>query len=241
VTGASPAGSEVVLELLVERKTAADLVSSIRSGRLAEQAYFMATTGRPSLVCVVEGDVNEAVGGDLELSRRVSSYLAKLRTSGGFVKRQNEIVYETAAYNASLVKHRGDRLSRPDGLAALLNARFEEDAASTVPGVSAAHSFEGWVSAMQNMRDDTTVEQLWAMQLHDLPDVGPARIDTILSAGFKTPAALPSAYASLRSDEVGRLFLARLPPPPRRAPISARLSACNYELFCSKSYGSRML
>jgi len=38
VAGAPRAGTEIVLDLLVERKTADDLVSSIKNGRLIEQA-----------------------------------------------------------------------------------------------------------------------------------------------------------------------------------------------------------
>lgn len=240
VAGAPRAGTEIVLDLLVERKTADDLVSSIKNGRLIEQAYYMAATGRPSLVCVVEGDVDAAVGGDAELGRRIDTYLAKLTTSGGFVVRRTDNVKETAAYYASLANYRGMRLGRDDGLCGWLNARFEEDAASSVAGVSAAHTYEEWVNAVGEMRSTTTLQQLWALQLHVLPGIGPARIDTILSAGFKTPAALAAAYAGVTTAEDGRRLLARLPPPPRRAPVSAHVSAWIYELFCAESYRSRM-
>lgn len=52
VDGAPPEGTKVVLDFLVERKTAEDLVASIQNARLVEQAYYMAATRRPSLVCV---------------------------------------------------------------------------------------------------------------------------------------------------------------------------------------------
>jgi len=240
VDGAPAAGTEVVLDFLIERKTAEDLVASVKSGRLAEQAYFMMATGRPSLVCVVEGDVDAAVDGDAELGRRVSVYLENLTVSGGFVVRRTESMNETAAYYKSLVKHRGLRLGCDAGLSAWLNARNEVNAATTIPGVSAAHSYPSWVAHVGNMRSVTTLEQLWALQLHVLPRVGPARIDTILSAGFKTPAALAAAYAAVGSVDEGRRLLAGLQPPPRRAPISADVSAYVYDLFCSSSYGSRL-
>eukprot|EP00168_Porphyra_purpurea_P020042 TRINITY_DN8257_c0_g1_i1.p2 TRINITY_DN8257_c0_g1~~TRINITY_DN8257_c0_g1_i1.p2 ORF type:complete len:169 (-),score=36.37 TRINITY_DN8257_c0_g1_i1:539-1045(-) len=125
VAGAPPTGAQVVLDFLFERKTAEELVASVKSARLDEQSYYMAATGRSSLVCVVEGDVDAAVGGDAELSRRASAYLDKLSVSGGFVVRRTERVNDTSAYYASLVKYRGLRLRCDVGLSGWLNARHE--------------------------------------------------------------------------------------------------------------------
>jgi len=132
------------------------------------------------------------------------------------------------------------RVGRDVGLGAWLNARHEVDAHTSVAGMSAGHTYPQWVMAAEAMRSTTTLEQLWALQLHVLPRVGPSRIDTILSAGFKTPAALAAAYVAVETVEEGRRLLAQLQPPPRRAPITAELSAWLYDIFSAKTYGTRL-
>jgi len=85
-----------------------------------------------------------------------------------------------------------------------------------------------------------TLQQMWALQFHVFPGVGPARMENILSAGFDVPAALAAAYASLTSLSERRALLARLTPPPGRAPISKRLSAYFYDFLTSADYGTRL-
>lgn len=240
VEGAVLAGTELVLDVLIERKTAEDLVASIKEARLVEQAYFMAASGRPSLVCVVEGDVAAAVGNDAELGQRVAAYLAELDVSVGFTVKRTNDVSETAAYYASLVKYRGMRLGSVAGLTACLAAKRDADETSTVVGLSGCHSYENWTTAVMEMRAGSSLQQLWALQLHVLPGVGPARINNILAAGFQTPAALAAAYRDVKSVAEGRGLLAQLTPPAGRAPITASLSSFFYDLFTSDSYGTRL-
>jgi len=73
VPDAPPARKKVVLDFLIQRKTAEDLVASIKNGHVTEQAYYMAASGRPQLVCVVEVDVAAAVGDEEDLGERVSA------------------------------------------------------------------------------------------------------------------------------------------------------------------------
>jgi len=232
VAGASPADTELVLDFLVERKTAEDLVTSINDARLIEQAYYMAASGRPSLVLIVEGDVDAATANDVNLNYRVKAYLAVLDISGGFVLKFTADVNETAAYYASLVRYRGRRLFTSSGLSDWLRGRGSTQSAETVIGTSAVHTYSNRVSSMHQMRASTTSQQLCALQLHALTGVGENRVDSIFSAGFKTPVALAPAYGAVSSVEEGRKLLARVPPPPRRSPISARLSAY---IYCSIS------
>ena len=238
VAGAPAADTELVLDFLVERKTAEDLVTSIKDARLMEQAYYMAASGRPSLVLIVEGDFDAATANDANLNYRVKAYLAELDVSGGFVLKFTSDVNETAAYYASLVRYRGRRLSTSAGLSDWLRGRGSTQSAKTVVGASTVHTYSNWVSSMHQMRASTTLQQLWALQLHAIPGVGENRVDSIFSVGFKTPAALASAYGAVSSVEEGRKLLARLPPPPEPSPISARLSAYIYDLFTSNSYES---
>eukprot|EP00168_Porphyra_purpurea_P000545 TRINITY_DN1060_c0_g1_i4.p2 TRINITY_DN1060_c0_g1~~TRINITY_DN1060_c0_g1_i4.p2 ORF type:complete len:330 (-),score=77.37 TRINITY_DN1060_c0_g1_i4:230-1219(-) len=216
----SPApGTELVLDFLLERKTADDLVASIKAARLLEQAYFMAASGRPSMVLVVEGDVNGAIAGDAQLGDRVRTYLAELSTTGGFMVKYTADVGETVAYCSSLLRYRGQRLVSAAGLSGWLSSASGENAAMmpTVAAASGAHTFETWAHEMHEMRSSTTLQQLWALQLLLLPGVGNARVDSIITA-FETPAALALAYRSVSSEMEAEQLLARLPAPPGARP-----------------------
>ena len=79
--GAPPAGAEVLLDHVVERKTADDLVASLREGRLDDQAYRMSASGRRSQTLVIEGHVDDATVGDAVTRAEVKDFLASLSVS----------------------------------------------------------------------------------------------------------------------------------------------------------------
>ena len=115
--GAPPAGTEIMLDQLVERKTASDLVASVRDGRLDEQTYFIAASGRSSLICIVEGDLDAATQNDDNMCAADETFLATLTVFTPFFIKYTGNLQETAAYFASLVRHQGRRLGSADGLA----------------------------------------------------------------------------------------------------------------------------
>jgi len=199
-------------------------VACIKNGHLAEQAYYMAASGRPQLLCVVEGDVAAAVDEDEDLGERVSAYVSELNVTAGFTLRHTENVDVTEAYYGSVFKYRGMRLGTLEGLASWLAASRSTDAVTSMEGLSSAHIEDQRTAAVSEKRSGLTLQQLWTLHLHVLPGVGPARIDNILSAGIRVPAAFAAAYASVTSMSEIRALLDRLTPSPGQAPISKRLS-----------------
>jgi len=136
--GAPPAGTEVVLDELIERKTVDDLAASFRDARYEEQAYYMAAAGLPSLVYVVEGDPDPPGEGAGGISPRGKAHLASLAVTAGFVVKYTRNLDETAAYYASLVRHRERRLATGGGLEAYLNAKRAAAGAAVAAAATAA-------------------------------------------------------------------------------------------------------
>jgi len=235
--GAPPFGAEVLLDHLVERKTADDLVASLRDGRLDDQAYWMSASGRRSPTIVVEGNVDAATEGDAVTRAEVKDFLASLSVSTGiFVKTTND-VDETIDYYSSLVRHCCRRMGTATGLAGWVEQNRLKD--SAIPGVRGVLTYSLWEKYIKEMRGEIKLQQLWALKLSIVPGIGPVRIDHIMAAGFTTPAALSSAYGRVTSEEEGRMLLARLSPPQRGCRISKTVSAYIYDLFTADMYGSR--
>jgi len=249
--GAPEAGTELLLPRLFERKTVCDLAASFRDARCMEQAYYMAASGLPSLTLVVEGDVGVSRNdGQAVVSAELHAYLSELDVTGGFFIKYTDSVEETAAYYSSMVRYSGRRLQTADGLANYLSSggggaigpeTAARAGASGGDGPALRRTYAEWVAVMCRMRGSCTLQQLWALQLHVLPGVGGARVDTMLAAGFTTPASLAAAYKSVASAADGRALLARLEPPPGRVRFSMQLSTLFYDLFCAEGYGSRLV
>jgi len=256
--GAPVAGTELVLDHLLERKTVADLASSFRDGRTMEQTYFMAAAGLEGLCMVVEGNVSAHVNGKSIMTADMECFLMQLNVEGGFFIKYTEDVGETAAYYSSLVRYSGELLQTPAGFATYLqggvipiggttsvggDAEVGEAGAAGGIGVGAegcdapcgGRTYDAWTALIRDMRKETTLQQLWALQLYVLPGVGTARVDVIMGAGYVTPACLSAAYKAAASVEEGRMLLARIDPPARCSRISKKLSAFLYDLFCAEA------
>jgi len=236
VEGAPPAGTEIMLDHVIERKTATDVVASLRDGRLDEQTYYMAASGRSSLTCIVEGDLDAATQNDADMREAAKNFFATLSTSTSFFIKYTDDLNDTAAYFASLVRHLGRRLDSADGLAGWLSARRATDGA--VPGADGTLTFSLWEKEMAEMRDATTLQQMWALQLLVVPGIGKARVNTIVQGVLKVPAALAAAYRATSTPEEGQALLKKLTPPPGCARIPTNVSTYMYELFTSQEYGA---
>jgi len=81
VAGAPPAGTEKMLDQLIERKTASDVVSSLHGGRLEEKTYYLTASGRSSLTCILDGDLAAAMENKAEMRTPVETFLATLTIS----------------------------------------------------------------------------------------------------------------------------------------------------------------
>jgi len=200
----------------------------------------MAASGRLSFVPFGAGDIDVATADDSNFNYRVNAYFSELDISGGFVVNFTTEVHKKAACYSSLVRYWGRRLIAAAGLADWLLGRGSPQSAATMVGASAVHTYTNWASSMQGIRGSTTLQQLWALQLHALFRLGDIRVDIIFSAGFQTPASLAIAYEAVSSVVEGRSLIYRLAPPSGRLSMSARLSAYFYDFFTTSSYGTRL-
>jgi len=237
VEGAPPAGTELMLDHVIERKTAADVFASLRDGRLREQTYYMAASGCKSLTCVVEGDINAVTDTDATMQAEAKNFLAELAVSSGFFIKYAEDLTDTAAYFSALVRVHSRRLGSAVGLKSWLTARRGTGGAAD--DNHTCLTFSMWEWYVREMRGATTLQQIWAMQLDTLPGVGPARINSIVDGGFNVPAVLQTAYRAAATEEEGKLVLARMVPPPGRAPVTRALSEFVYLLFTMDEYVRR--
>jgi len=233
--GAPPEGTEILLDQLMERKTAEDVVASLRDGRLHEQTYFMAASGRSSLTCIVEGDLDGATQNDADMREAAKNFLAALSVASSFFVKYTDGLDETAAYFASLVRHRCRRLGTVSGLAGWLSAHRATDGA--VPGADGVLTYSLWEEEMTKMRQTTTLQQMWALQLLVVPGIGKARVNTIIQGSFKVPTALAEAYGATSTAEEGKALLAQLTPPPGCAGIPMPVSTYMYDFFMAQEYG----
>jgi len=233
--GAPPEGTEILLDQLIERKTAADVVASLKDGRLDKQAYFMAASGRSSLTCIIEGDLDGATQNDNVMREAAKNCLAALTVASSFFIKYTNGLDETVAYFSSLVRHRGRRLGSADGLAGWLSAhRLTDGAVSEADGVL---TYSRWAKEITKMRQTTTLQQMWALQLLVVPGIGKARANTIIHGTFKVPTALAEAYRATSTPEEGKELLAQLTPPPGCAGIPKPVSSYMYDLFTAQEYG----
>ncbi|OSX68260.1 hypothetical protein BU14_3126s0001, partial [Porphyra umbilicalis] len=246
--GAPPAGTEVVLDELIERKTVDDLASSFRDARYEEQAYYMAAAGLPSLVYVVEGDPDPPGEGAGGISPRGKAHLASLAVTAGFVVKHTRNLDETAAYYASLVRHRERRLATAGGLEGYLTAKRAAATAASAGAAAAAAAGGGGGggggsggSGSGHKAPARTLQQLWALQLHVLPGVAAGRVADVMAAGYTTPAALAAAYGGVTDGAAGAALLAGIEPAPGHRRVTAAVSSYLYNLFCAKSYGNVLL
>jgi len=234
--GSPAAGTGLILDQIIERKTAADLVSSMRDGRLAEQSYWMLASRRSSLTFLIEGSVEAATRGDAAMRRDAGAFLASLSVENNIFVKETDNMSETVQYYASMTRHRSRRLGTADGLAAWLERNRVADGAS--PGSNDVLTYSKWDEYMKELRGVATLQQLWSLQLSVLPGIGPVRIDVIMAAGYKTPKALALVYSSL-SEADGRELLAKLPPLPGGHHITTKVSEYVHSLFTDELYGPR--
>jgi len=237
VAGAPQAGTEIVLDQLIERKTAADLVASLRDGRMRQQTYYMSATGCKSLTCIVEGDLDAATANDANTRMEAKNLLAELTVTSNFVIKYTVDLTDTAAFFSSLVTIRQRRLGTTIGLSNWLQTNRANGNAAA--GTDGHLTFPVWEEAVRTMRQSVTLQQIWALQLNVIPGVGPKRIDRVMDGGFNLPVALQDAYRAAATMNDARTLLARLKPPPGCAPISKELSEFVFTLFTMDEYVRR--
>ena len=231
--GAPAAGTELMLDTTIQRKTVADIVDSLIDGQVPEQAYYMAASGCSLQALVVEGDVLVTLASDRGMLAEVNKLLSSLAVTTDLFIQHTRNIDETITYYSAVVRHRGRRLGTGDGLASWLQHHYVKD---DTAGGRALLTYSLWEKRTKLMRGEISLQQLWALQLDIVPGVGLVRIDYILEAGFKTPASLAAAYAKVPSKEDGKMLLARITPPPGGYHIGKKVSEYLYDLFTAMEY-----
>ena len=237
VAGAPRAGTEIVLDQLIERKTAADMVASLRDGRLRQKTYYMAATGCKGLVFILEGDLDAATENDVNVREEAKNVLAELTVSSKFVFKYSAAITETAAFFCSLVCIRGRRLGNAAGFSGW-RATTRANNRNTA-GMGRLLTFPLWDEAVATMRQTVTLQQILALPLNVLPGIGRQRINRMMDGGFSVPAALQDAYRAAGTEDEAKTLSARLKPAPGRAPVNKELSQFVHVLFTMVEYVTR--
>mmetsp|Transcript_16444 Transcript_16444/g.33541 ORF Transcript_16444/g.33541 Transcript_16444/m.33541 type:complete len:298 (-) Transcript_16444:1812-2705(-) len=163
---ANPA-REVVLDIIIERKTIDDLRSSLHSNRYERQKHFLQLSGLRRPLYLIEG----CIGGDFEhlqklLVRSCLSERISLRYTGSRL--------ESARFLGSL--HRG------------LHERWK--AQTWEPTLIELPLYPTWSEQVRQRRRQT-LAQLFLHQLMALRSMGPKRsLDFVAISGIQTPGAL---------------------------------------------------
>jgi len=91
---------------------------------------------------------------------------------------------------------------------------------------------------MTKMRLMTTLQQMWALQLHVVPGIGNARLKTIIQGSFKVPTVLAEVYRATSTTENNKALLTQLTPPPGCAGILMPVSFYMYDFFMAQENGT---
>jgi len=97
--GAPQVGTEILIDQWMERKTAKNVVASLRDGRLHEQTFFMAVSVRLSLSRIVEGHPEGASQIDADMQEAAMKVLAALSVACSFFVKYTDDLNETADYS----------------------------------------------------------------------------------------------------------------------------------------------
>ncbi|KAK1860925.1 hypothetical protein I4F81_003511 [Pyropia yezoensis] len=234
VAGAPLEGTEIVLNQLIERQTAADLATLLRDGLLREKVYYMSATRCVRLTLVVEGALDVSTVADDDTRAEFESYLAELSVTSNFNIKRTADLARTVLFYASLVSARGRRLGSRRGLMAWLACSRSRDENARLL------TYPMWDDARRKMGETNTLQQMPALQLHIDPGVAPERINRIMEGGFTVSSALQSSYREEASPEDGKMLLARLVPPQRGAPVSKKLSEFVYLMYKMDLYSPQL-
>jgi len=197
----------------------------------------MAVSGRSSLSCVVEGDLDCVTQNNAHMREAAKNFMSALTVTSSLFVKYTDGMDETVAYFASLVRHRNRRLGTMNGLAGWLSAQRKTDGA--VPGSDGVLTYSLWATEMTKMRQTTTLQQMCALHLLVVPGICKARVNTIINGSFKVPIALAVAYRATSTAEEGKALLAQLIQPPGCAGIPTPVSAYMYDFFMAQEYGGR--
>lgn len=235
-----PAGNELVLPYIVERKRMDDLANSIRDGRFHEQKHRLRQCGLPNVIYLIEdyGD-NEQLGLPLDSLQQALAN-ARIQSPGIQVVRTDNH-YRSMCYLGGvtgalqqLFIQAGKSLHSVDK--ATLDSLSE---ASTTQSRYQSRSNHVNLLKFRTLYEDSarnaqlTVREVFVQQLLQLHSLSMDRALAIVER-YATPRQLLDAYAECLTETEARLLLAGLSCGPLQRPLGEKLSQCIYEFYSSE-------
>lgn len=180
---------EVVLDMVVERKTVDDFAESWRDGRIVQQVAAMDRSGFRRKMLLLEGRLD-----DLRSSAEVQQvcvdqlrrYLDELSVCHGYY------VHNTVDM--------GESVEALFSIHAQFMERNGQNRAS--PGDSIGKHFREWVEQVHIDRYSLNLEQLFTLQLCAVPGIGRTTAQNIVDRGLSTPALLLDACRESGDREI---------------------------------------
>ncbi|KAF6735276.1 Crossover junction endonuclease MUS81 [Oryzias melastigma] len=227
----APAGRELVLDYIIERKRMDDLCGSIIDGRFREQKFRLKRCGLRKPIYLVEGGTAAASHLSLPEATLQQAIVNTQVVDGFFVKRVQD-VRESAAYLTVMTRHLAKlyqnctltRRSREQER----DAATDEDATASCSLISFAEFNHG---AVKNKCQ--TVREVFARQLMQISGLSGDKAAAILQH-YSTPYSLLSAYDRCSSEAEKEKLLSCIRYGKLQRNLGPALSRTVYQLYCSQ-------
>uniref|UniRef100_A0A1A8GCU4 Crossover junction endonuclease MUS81 n=1 Tax=Nothobranchius korthausae TaxID=1143690 RepID=A0A1A8GCU4_9TELE len=228
-----PAGRELVLDYIIERKRMDDLCGSIIDGRFREQKFRLKRCGLRKPIYLVEGGGASASHLSLPEKTLQQAIVNTQIVDGFFVKRVQD-VRESAAYltimtrfltklyqNQTLIcrsrELEGDVVGKEDGRG--------------TPSCSLISFAEFNYGAMKNKCQ--TVREVFARQLMQISGLSGDKAAAILER-YSTPHSLLAAYEACSSESEKEKLLSNIRCGKLKRNLGPALSRTVYQLYCTQ-------
>ncbi|XP_036072720.1 crossover junction endonuclease MUS81 [Oryzias melastigma] len=227
----APAGRELVLDYIIERKRMDDLCGSIIDGRFREQKFRLKRCGLRKPIYLVEGGTAAASHLSLPEATLQQAIVNTQVVDGFFVKRVQD-VRESAAYLTVMTRHLAKlyqnctltrRSREQEG-----DAATDEDATASCSLISFAEFNHG---AVKNKCQ--TVREVFARQLMQISGLSGDKAAAILQH-YSTPYSLLSAYDRCSSEAEKEKLLSCIRYGKLQRNLGPALSRTVYQLYCSQ-------
>ncbi|XP_017030531.1 crossover junction endonuclease MUS81 [Drosophila kikkawai] len=222
-----PAGNELVLPYIVERKRMDDLASSIRDGRFHEQKHRLKQSGLKHVIYLVEdyGD-NEQLGLPLDSLQQA---LANARVQNGVQVVRTENHFRSMAYLASMSR----------SLAQIFGQKTLHSVQDKAESCCLLTDSKLGLLKFRALYDDSaknaqlTVREVFVQQLLQLHSLSLERAMAIVER-YPTPRCLLDAYEECVEAKEARQLLARIPYGPLERPLGEKVSQCLHEFYTTQ-------
>ncbi|KAM4537231.1 crossover junction endonuclease MUS81 [Odontesthes bonariensis] len=229
----APAGKELVLDYIIERKRMDDLCGSIIDGRFREQKFRMKRCGLRRPIYLVEGNGSAASHLSLPETTLQQAIVNTQVVDGFFVKRVQD-VRESAAYLTVMTRY----LTKLYQNCSLIcrSRELEGDARSDTgergsPSCSLMSFAEFNYGAVKNKCQ--TVREVFARQLMQISGLSGDKATAILEQ-YSTPHSLLTAYEQCANEAEKEKLLSCIRYGKLKRNLGPALSRTLYQLYCTQ-------